>query len=125
MASMRRTIGALALCGLIATGCSADRPDSAGDASASPSVSESGTSAPAPRAGEEQDAGAPPPISVLGLAQQRHEGSGLRIGAVRSQSAEYTSFDVRYRSCETTLSGGSGGSGKDCYWITGVLNVPS
>jgi dipeptidyl aminopeptidase/acylaminoacyl peptidase len=57
-------------------------------------------------------------VSVLGLADQRHRGDRLRIGAVRTQTAEYTSYDVRYRSRDTTRRG------QESYTITGVLNVP-
>ena len=38
------------------------------------------------------------PISVLGLAEQRHRGDRLRLGAVREQTAAYTSYDITYRS---------------------------
>ena len=58
------------------------------------------------------------PVSVLGLADQHHQGDRLRIGAVRTQSTEYTSYDVRYRSSSTTRTG------DESYTITGVLNVP-
>ena len=56
---------------------------------------------------------------MLGLAEQRHRGDRLRLGAVREQTADYTSYDVTYRSRSTT------GSGEESYTITGVLNVPT
>ncbi|MGH3362121.1 MAG: alpha/beta hydrolase family protein [Nocardioides sp.] len=58
------------------------------------------------------------PISVLGLAEQRHRGDRLRLGAVREQTSAYTSYDVSYRSRSTTRRG------EESYTITGVLNVP-
>ena len=57
-------------------------------------------------------------MSVLGLADQRHQGDRLRIGAVRTRTADYTSYDIRYRSSSTTRTG------EESYTITGVLNVP-
>ncbi len=58
-------------------------------------------------------------VSVLGLAEQRHRGDRLRLGAVREQTAEYTSYDVTYRSRSSTPSGA------ESYRISGVLNVPT
>jgi dipeptidyl aminopeptidase/acylaminoacyl peptidase len=57
-------------------------------------------------------------VSVLGLAEQRHRGDRLRLGAVREQTADYTSYDVTYRSRSTTRRG------EESYTISGVLNVP-
>ena len=57
-------------------------------------------------------------MSVLGLAEQRHQGDRLRLGAVRERTSEYTSYDVTYRSRTTT------GGGEESYTISGVLNVP-
>jgi uncharacterized protein len=59
------------------------------------------------------------PVSVLGLAEQRHRGDRLRLGAVRERTPAYTSYDVTYRSRSTT------GSGEESYTISGVLNVPN
>ena len=59
------------------------------------------------------------PVSVLGLAEQRHRGDRLRLGAVRERTPEYTSYDVRYRSRTTTRRG------EEALTITGVLNVPT
>ena len=58
------------------------------------------------------------PVSVLGLAEQQHQGDRLRLGAMREQAAEYTSYDVTYRSRTTT------GTATESYTISGVLNVP-
>ena len=58
------------------------------------------------------------PVSVLGLAEQRHRGDRLRLGAVREQTSAYTSYDVTYRSRTTTRRG------EESYTISGVLNVP-
>jgi uncharacterized protein len=59
------------------------------------------------------------PVSVLGLAEQRHRGDRLRLGAVRERIPAYTSYDVTYRSRSTTPRG------EESYTISGVLNVPS
>jgi len=61
-------------------------------------------------------------ISVLGLAEQRHRGDQLRLGAVREQTDAYTSYDVTYRSRSTT---GPDQQGEESYTISGVLNVPT
>jgi dipeptidyl aminopeptidase/acylaminoacyl peptidase len=52
------------------------------------------------------------------LAQTRHRGDRLRLGAVREQTATFTSYDVTYRS-RTTDSRGT-----RSLRISGVLNVP-
>ena len=57
-------------------------------------------------------------VSVPGLAEQRHRGDRLRLGAVRERSAAYSSYDVTYRSRSTTRRG------EEAYTISGVLNVP-
>jgi dipeptidyl aminopeptidase/acylaminoacyl peptidase len=59
------------------------------------------------------------PVSVLGLAEQRHRGDRLRLGAVRERTSEYTSYDVTYRSRTSTRRG------EESYTISGVLNVPN
>jgi dipeptidyl aminopeptidase/acylaminoacyl peptidase len=59
------------------------------------------------------------PVSVLGLAAQQHSGDRLRLGAVRERTAEYTSYDVTYRSTSVTTGGD-----RESYTISGVLNVP-
>jgi dipeptidyl aminopeptidase/acylaminoacyl peptidase len=56
---------------------------------------------------------------VLGLAEQRHRGDRLRIGALRERTPEYSSYDVTYRSRTITPRG------DESYTITGVLNVPT
>lgn len=62
---------------------------------------------------------APPPNSVLGLAEQKHRGDRLRLGAVREQTAAYTSYDITYRSRSVLPKG------EESYRISGVLNVPT
>ncbi|MBD8868857.1 alpha/beta hydrolase family protein [Nocardioides donggukensis] len=59
------------------------------------------------------------PVSVLGLAEQRHRGDRLRLGAVRERTAGYTSYDITYRSRSSTRQG------VEAYTISGVLNVPT
>ncbi len=86
------------------------------------SAEESPEESPAP---DEPEAEAPEresrvrPVSVPALAQQQHRGDRLQLGAVREQTAAYTSFDVTYRSRSTTPAG------EESYRITGVLNVPT
>ena len=132
----RRVMVGFAVSVLVLTGCTAgasdpqsgrDRgqspaassrvPASADPTSAEPSGTtaaeelEPGVEAPEPRS-------APPPVSVPGLAEQRHRGDRLRLGAVRERTAGYTSYDVTYRSRTTTRRG------VESYTISGVLNVP-
>jgi dipeptidyl aminopeptidase/acylaminoacyl peptidase len=82
------------------------------------------SSTPAPEPGatiapEQQPA---PAVSVPGLAEQRHRGDRLRLGAVRERTAAYTSYDITYRSRSTT---GPDQGGEESYTISGVLNVPT
>ena len=60
----------------------------------------------------------PNPISVAALADADLTGGDLRLGAVRERTADYTSYDVTYRS--TTA-----GAGTAPLRISGVLNVPT
>ena len=115
---------------LLLGGCSAAEPDAA-PAGRPPSASApSGSTAPtaaaesvAPEAGEpeksEEPAPPPRPMSVLGLAAQRHRGDRLTLGAVRERTPAYTSYDVTYRSRSTT------DRGEESYRISGVLSVPT
>ena len=133
-----RVLTALAVSAVLVVGCSADDPASgSGDAaSASPTDSSSSPGShssenPAEDDGEAESGGTEPdveaqesepkvrPVSVLGLAEQRHRGDRLRLGAVRERTPEYTSYDVTYRSRSTTRSG------EESYIISGVLNIPS
>jgi len=117
---------------LVAAGCSsAGRPD---DEAPTP-VESAPAEDPETQAGETQAAEAQPseegetiearpvrPISVPGLAEQRHRGDRLRVGAVRERTADYTSYDVTYRSRSTT---GRDRQGEESWTISGVLNVPN
>jgi dipeptidyl aminopeptidase/acylaminoacyl peptidase len=126
--------------GAVLTGCtgsdSAGPPANEAGASSSapsdtegPSPSRAAEDGPSPQPTETEDTGPkvdegqPEPavrqVSVLGLAEQRHRGDQLRLGAVREQTPDYTSYDVRYRSRSTTRTG------QESYTITGVLNVPT
>ena len=135
MRARSRSLTALAVSAVLLGGCSADdsepRPGDAVrvcrcPASASPtsldaaaddgSVGRGGT---APEVEAEERERAVRPVSVLGLAEQRHRGDRLRLGAVRERTPEYTSYDVTYRSRTTTRKG------EESYTITGVLNVPT
>lgn len=62
----------------------------------------------------------PRPVSVEALDASEHRGDRLRIGAVREQTADYTSYDVAYRSISIDPRGE-----KEILRITGVLNVPT
>ena len=118
---------------LLLAGCSAAEPDAA---PAGPAPSSTGTGGTAPSTATEDavepddeteaeepeaDGAAEParPVSVLGLAEQRHRGDRLTLGAVRERTAAYTSYDVTYRSRSTT------DRGEESYRISGVLNVPT
>lgn len=113
---VRRIMSALAISSVLLAGCSSDEPGSTDGSSATP--------VPSASSGVGSDSETPKPeqrvrpVSVLGLAEQRHRGDRLRIGAVRAQTPTYTSYDVRYRSRETTRTG------ERSFTITGVLNVP-
>jgi uncharacterized protein len=138
MRARRRIVTTLALCAVLLAGCTAE--DSGGRSGGAPSASADGAptgsaepspskdaaeeevSDPSPTAGSDTEAerSEPParPVSVLGLAEQRHRGDRLRLGAIRERTAEYTSYDVTYRSRSTTPRG------EESYTISGVLNVP-
>ena len=130
MRARLRTLIALTVGALFLAGCSADESgarsgdepsvSAVGSPSARPGPTSSGDSvddpgSPAPGTSD------PParPVSVLGLAEQRHRGDRLRLGAVRERTPEYTSYDVTYRSRSTTPRG------EESYTISGVLNVPA
>lgn len=115
---MRRLIVALVLGTSLVAGCSTTQPPSTADSTATPTPTS--TSTPTNTGPSEAEVSEPriKPVSVLGLAERRHRGDQLRLGAVRVQTPEYTSYDVSYRSRETTRDG------VEAYTITGVLNVP-
>jgi uncharacterized protein len=119
--------GLLALV-LVAAGCTnASPPERAPEPSPSSAASETpaGPPSPTPTQSSEPETEQPDParpISVLGLAEQRHRGDRLRLGAVREQTDLYTSYDVTYRSRSTT---GPDRGGEESYTISGVLNVPT
>jgi dipeptidyl aminopeptidase/acylaminoacyl peptidase len=124
---MGRVLGAVAAGILLLAGCSpgggssasgsADRtPEPGTSPSAQTESPDPGTDG--PEADAEQEASKVRSISVLGLAAQEHRGDRMRVGAVRVRTADYTSYDVSYRSRSTTSRG------VEAYRITGVLNVP-
>jgi len=119
---------------VVLAGCTADGQDDAPSPTPPTATANSPSADPVPTPTEEPvGEGAPAgpdaepaepvpqvrPVSVLGLAQQRHRGDRLRLGAVRERTAEYTSYDVTYRSRSTTPRG------EESYTISGVLNVPT
>ncbi len=112
---------------LLGAGCSSatDEPDA--DAPVAPALTTESSSPPVPPAepsppeasdAAPQEGEAAPEVSVLGLAEQRHRGDRLRLGAIREDNASYTSYDVTYRSRSSTQDG------PESYTISGVLNVP-
>ncbi len=92
--------------------------DSDGGARASPEAAHRPNGTTDPEKGAPASNPEPHPVSVLGLAAQRHRGDQLRLGAVREQTAAYTSYDMSYRSRTTTRRG------VEAYTISGVVNVP-
>ena len=139
MRAQCRILSALAAGAVLLAGCSAEesgaRPGDETSASAEGAPSDSPTPTPSDDAVDEEatpepepetlpctnSTESPPvrPVSVLGLAEQRHRGDRLRLGAVRERTPAYTSYDVTYRSRSTTRSG------EESYTISGVLNVPN
>ena len=123
-----RAVAALTCSVALLVGCSSGAGDTTeggsaqtgepSSASTSQSTDEPSTPSPSAEASEEPPEPPAPPISVLGLAQERHRGDRLRLGAVREETASYTSYDVTYRSRSTTPRG------EESYTISGVLNVP-
>lgn len=122
---MGRVLGAVAAGILLLAGCSSD--GARNDTASSDGSPDPGTPSASPRQSLDPESDAeesepdPPrirPVSVLGLAAQQHRGDRLRVGTVHARTADYTSYDVRYRSSSTTPRG------VESYRITGVLNVP-
>ncbi len=118
--------GLLLALALLAAGCNATeesdgRPSVAGGSGPGRSATPSPEAQPS-EGGATLEAEPVRPTSVLGLAGQRHRGDRLRIGAVREQTADYTSYDVTYRSRSTT---GPDRQGEESWTISGVLNVPT
>ena len=106
MRAPSRLLAGLVVVVVLGAGCSADDP-SGGATPADPSSSE--VTPDEPTASVESEAATPETqqpepsrpvraVSVPGLAEQRHRGDRLRLGAVREQTAAYTSYDVTYRS---------------------------
>lgn len=126
-----RDLVALALSAVLVLGCSAGEPGAgSGTESSTPEASGRATADPPPADSPGEDPTTEPratgptverpvrPVSVPGLAEQRHRGDRLRLGAVRERTAEYTSYDMTYRSRSTTRRG------VEAYTISGVINVP-
>lgn len=113
---------------LVVGGCSAaDRPAADPDPTSKSPQDPAPTSTRKPEPGAEprsttQEPDPAPAVSVPGLAEQRHLGDRLRVGAVRERTAAYTSYDVTYRSRSTT---GPDQGSLESYIISGVLNVPT
>lgn len=116
---------------VLLTGCSPDdagsgpvrsQPSPPGATSSTPSPEQPETPASSPELPAtpepSPEPAAVPEVSVLGLGEQRHRGDRLRLGAVREETATFTSYDITYRSRSSTRSG------PESYTISGVLNVP-
>lgn len=114
------TVGLLSGCSADETGpSSADPVAPTAEATSTPPAPPTATAAPEPETPEPKPETRPAPeVSVLGLSEQRHRGDRLRLGAVREETATYTSYDVTYRSRSSTRTG------PEAYTISGVLNVP-
>lgn len=128
---MRARLVATVVAGVLTVllaGCTSEEPRDESSAAPSPEVSaDSPTptdqSSAAAETGTEPSPTSPstppaPHTSVLGLDQQTHRGDRLRLGAVREDTASYTSYDLTYRSRSTTPRG------EESLTISGVLNVP-
>lgn len=133
---MRRGLIGIVLSTLVMAGCSGETEDDAapgGGSSSSTTVPPTeGATAPEPSTTttpepttEPTTEPTPEPeppapaVSVLGLSQQRLQGDRLRLGAVREETATYTSYDVTYRSRTTIRQ-----QDTEAFTISGVLNVP-
>ncbi len=102
-------------------GCSSD--DSSPSTSPAPEPSPSGSKETSASPSATSTDGAPTatdPVSVLGVAAQRHTGDQLRLGAVRQRTSDFTSYDVSYR-----VRSSGPGARTEPLRITGVLNVPT
>ncbi|WP_235735260.1 alpha/beta hydrolase family protein [Nocardioides alcanivorans] len=104
---------------LVLTGCTSttsEDPDADPSASATSPSSDSPT--PDPTAPTSQVTEPPHPISLAALGQADLTGGDLRLGAVREQTAAFTSYDVTFASTWA-------GAGTGRLRISGVLNVPT
>ena len=100
-----------------ATTSAADEPTSSATA-ADPSSEPSATAT-----AEESEPAAPPkPVSVLGLAAERHSGDRLRLGAVRERTA---ALHVVRRHLPQPQHYPRRRGPEESYTISGVLNVPT
>ena len=106
---------------VLVTGCSTAESEPSADAPVSQKPAQEPAPAPSPAPSEvaPPESEPAPEVSVPGLAEQRHRGDRLRLGAVREDNATYTSYDVTYRSRSSTQDG------TESYTISGVLNVPT
>jgi len=118
--------GLLLALSLVTAGCTTtEDPEGGGPSPVQSAPADSGSSPPEAQPSQQGstiDAVPVRPVSVLGLAGQRHTGDRLRLGAVRERTADYTSYDVTYRSRSTT---GPDQRGEESWTISGVLNVPT
>lgn len=113
----------MALAAALLTACTSSEPPSppastpsSADSSPAASTTPSTTPSTGPSTGPSASPTPPPDaVSIAALQTAAHEGSRLRLGAVRERTAAYTSYDVTYRAT----------TGRRSFTISGVLNVPS
>lgn len=109
--------GALVLVAGLLAGCSSDGPQSSPDPQVSDRPSSAATSSGIEPSAAPSSAGQEPagqestPVRLPAYFIHYFNGSGLRLGAVRERTPDYTSYDASYRSGRLR--------------ITGVLNVPT
>jgi dipeptidyl aminopeptidase/acylaminoacyl peptidase len=122
-----RTVLAAAACALLVACSVADPADpvddagSPGESTSDAAPTESDTVTESPSGTPSMEVAAYHPVSIPGVGAQTHRGSGLRLGAVREQTAGYTSYDVTWRVRST--GPGTGPRGRTLR-LSGVLNVP-
>ena len=121
MTRLRRigaSLAALTLGSGLLVACSStespESPESPGSSSGQPTAT-APSSAPPTSAATSAPSRPPDTVSIAALQAATHEGSRLRLGAVRERTTSYTSRDVTYR----VTTGGR------TLTISGVLNVPS
>src|SRR5690606_33328537 len=110
---------------LLVAACSGAEEDPTGEpTAASPESSQSPSGSDSAEPSDQPEPSATPeppdPVSIPGVAAQEHVGDQLRLGAVREQTADFTSYDVTWR-----LRSSGPGARKRPLRLSGVLNVPS
>ncbi|MEV0642814.1 alpha/beta fold hydrolase [Streptomyces sp. NPDC050619] len=94
---------AVALVLVAATGCTGDGDGD--DAARSSPPASTRTASQAPTATPSPTRTPADPVSIPGLIQREHTGSGLELGAVITRTSAYTSYQVTYEANGLTISG--------------------